>query len=330
MTVERKSLPVINVESLFEENPDSWGDVDRAIGDACEASGGFAVSGTPQPLRPVPAGIERLLSVFDLPQPVLDEIGKKEMRVDSKRSFRGYVMRRLGGFAYNEIFDIGPESPVSGPLIENIELLLETNAWPAQEPSPGWQNQMNGWFHRMEDFAVLLIRSMARYLQVDEVAAATRYQNSNSTFRLLRYPECPPGIEINKERDAMRTYCGREYPLIGSEHTDNGGISLLWQDQPGLQFRSPSGEWFDAHNTRDCFSVLLGEALQMQSSGRFVATPHRILGYGQIRQSAVFFLEPNLFSSVRAFSSDANDIKPLDSDTYAASMLETLRKTGRA
>jgi isopenicillin N synthase-like dioxygenase len=97
-----------------------------------------------------------------------------------------------------------------------------------------------------------------------------------------------------------------------------------------LQFRSPSGDWLDAHNTGDSFSVLPGEALQMQSCGRFVATPHRILGYGQIRQSVVFFLEPNLFSSIQAFSSDSNDIRPFDSDTYAASMLETLRKTGRA
>ena len=175
MTVERKSLPVINVESLFEEKPESWSVVDRAIGDACETSGGFTVSGMPQSLRPVSAGIERLLAVFDLRQPLLDEMGKKEMRVESKRSFRGYVMRRTGGFAYNEIFDIGPEPPICGPLVENIELLLETNVWPVIEPSPGWQNQMNGWFRRMEDFGVLLIRSIARYLQVDEIAAATRY-----------------------------------------------------------------------------------------------------------------------------------------------------------
>ena len=330
MSVEPETLPVINVEPLFEDNPAAWNTIDETIGNACATCAGFVVVGLPQSTRPEHTDIKKLLSIFDLPQPLLDGIGKKEMRSESKRSFRGYVARRTGGFAYNEIFDIGPEPPVSGPPINNIEVLIESNAWPAREPAPGWREQMINQYKQMEAHGIRLVRCLARYLGVDETAAAARYQNSNSTFRLLKYPERPAGIEIKGEKDAMRVHHGREYPLIGSEHTDNGGLTLLWQDRPGLQFQSPAGDWLDVPDIPDSFSILVGESLQSQSSNRIIATPHRILGRGQMRHSMAFFLEPNLFSSIRTFSKDSNEETPVDEDTYAASMLETLRKTGRA
>ncbi len=330
MVAEPETLPVINVEPLFDDNPAAWSPIDEAIGSACVTCAGFVVVGLPQSIQPEHDEIKKLLSVFDLPQQLLDEIGKKEMRSDSKCSFRGYVSRRSGGFAYNEIFDIGPEPSVSGPPINNIEVLIESNAWPAREPALGWRDQMINQYKQMEAFGIRLVRCLARYLGVDETTAAARYQNSNSTFRLLKYPERPPGIEIRGEKDAMRTHHGREYPLIGSEHTDNGGLTLLWQDRPGLQFQSPAGNWLDVPDIPDSISILVGESLQSQSSNQITATPHRILGRSQMRHSIVFFLEPNLFSSIRAFCKDSNEKPPVVEDTYATSMLETLRKTGRA
>lgn len=329
MDAEEKTLPVISVEALFAGDVSTSAELDRTIGKACEKSGGFVATGLPRSLRLNAAEIATLLSVFDLPQPLLDEVGKREICPGSKRSFRGYVMRRAGGFAYNEIFDVGPEPPVSGPPLENIELLIETNAWPARDPAAGWRDLVINHYRHMEAFALGVIRAVARYLDVDETAAVARYQHSNSTFRLLRYPERPPGITIRGEKDAMRQHHGREYPLIGSEHTDNGGLTLVWQDQPGLQLRSPAGAWLDLPDTSDGLSILVGESLQTQSSNRFTATPHRVLGQGQTRHSMVFFLEPGLYSSTRAFSSSPVEALPADEDTYAASMLATLRKTGR-
>ncbi len=330
MTVDQNVIPVINVEPLLGENSAAWTSIDQAIGEACEAFGGFVVVGLPKPLRPEIAEFRKLLSVFDLPQPILSEIGKREMRPESQRSLRGYVARLSGGFAYNEIFDVGPEPPVDGPPIKDIQLLTETNAWPQKEPAPGWRDEVIRQYRQLESFCIQLVLSFARYLNVNETAAAARYQNSNSTFRLLKYPERPPGIEIRGEMDAVRVHCGREYSLIGSEHTDNGGLTLLWQDQPGLQFQTPSGVWLDVPVISEGFAVLLGESLETQSSQRFLATPHRILGHRHIRHSMVFFLEPGLFSSTQPFSKDSFEQSPLEENTYAASLVETLRKTGRA
>ena len=185
MAANRTPLPMIDIEALFDDSPEKWTPVDQAIGKAAETFGGFVVIGLPAPLRPEASAIRKLLTFFDLPQPVLDAMGKREMCPASKRSLRGYVDRRTGGFAYNEIFDIGPERPVSGPALENIELLTETNAWPSKEPAPNWREDMITRFGQMEELGIRIICALARFLNVDVKAAATRYQNSSSSLRLL-------------------------------------------------------------------------------------------------------------------------------------------------
>jgi len=171
---------------------------------------------------------------------------------------------------------------------------------------------------------------MARYLKVNENAAAARYKNNNATFQIMNYPERPAGLVVQGETDATRMHNGIERPLIASEHRDNGGLSLSWQDEPGLQFQTPAGDWLDVPNTPGGISVHLSETLETQASHRFAATPHRVLDYGKLRRSIVFFFEPGLFSSTTAFSHEEIEAPVADEDTYAASLLETLRRTGRA
>ena len=227
------------------------------------------------------------------------------MRADSKLTVRGYLNRSKGGFAFGEQFDLGPEKPMQGPKIDGIEMLLNENAWPSQEPEPGWQKQIINHFETMESIGLVIMGSIARYLGVSDVAAIKRYQNSSSTLRFLKYPERPDHIEINGETGAMREVDGREVPLVASEHTDNCGLTFQWQDEPGLQIQTPEGEWLGIPNIRNGFSVHLGETLETQSSGRMPATPHRVYSTGKTRHSMVYFLEPNLFGSIKPFSTDS-------------------------
>jgi isopenicillin N synthase-like dioxygenase len=330
MMSKQKLTPSINVGPLFESKCEAWISVDRSIGEACESRGGFVITGLPPLLIQEDTSLEKFFKIFDLPEPVLYDIAKREMRPDSKLTVRGYVNRDKGGFAYGEQFDLGPEQPIRGPEIDGIDMLINTNAWPSQEPSPGWREELIEHFQRMESLGIIIMRSIARYLGADESAAAKRYENSSSTLRFLRYPKRPDHIEIRGEKGAMRVIEGREVPLVASEHTDNGGLTFQWQDEPGLQIQTTDGEWHGIPNIRDGFSVHLGESLQTQSSGRMRATPHRVYNTGKTRQSMVFFLEPNLFGSVKPFSTGPNDSYKTDEDTYAASMIDTLRRTGRA
>lgn len=320
--------PIINIAPLFDNEPVAWAAVDQSIGEACEQTGGFVVTGLPL-LRDV-TQIENFFRIFDLPKLVLYDIAKREMRADSNLTVRGYLNRDKGGFAYGEQFDLGSEEPICGPDIDGIDMLINANAWPSQELVPGWRVETIEHFRQMESLGIMIIRSIARYLGSDEFGAAKRYENSSSTLRFLRYPERPANISIKGEKGAMRVVDGCEVPLVASEHTDNGGLTFQWQDEPGLQIQTPNGTWLGIPNIRDGFSVHLGETIESQTSGRMRATPHRVYSTGKTRQSMVFFSEPNLFGSIKPFGTRPNEQCANNEDTYAASMINTLRATGRA
>ena len=328
MTDQKMMTPAIDVAPLFDSNPDVWVPVDRLIGEACQRKGGFVVTGLP-PLQQN-FSFERFFRIFELPDPVLYDIAKREMRPDSRLTMRGYLNRDKGGFAYGEQFDLGPEGQLRGPEIDGIDMLLNENAWPSSEPYPGWQEEIIKHFKQMESIGCVIIGSIARYLEVNDHAAIKRYQNSSSILRFLKYPERPEHIEIGGETGAMRVVDGSEVPLVASEHTDNGGLTFQWQDEPGLQIKTPEEKWLGIPNIRDGFSVHLGETLETQSLGRVSATPHRVYSTGKTRQSMVFFLEPNFFGSTEQFSKGQSEQRPSNENTYAASMVKALRKTGRA
>ena len=328
MADQQMMTPTVDVAPLFDSNPDVWVPVDRLIGEACLRKGGFVVTGLPLPQQNF--SFESFFKIFELPDPVLYDIAKREMRPDSKLTVRGYLNRNEGGFAYGEQFDLGTEESMSGPDIDGIEMLINANAWPSLEPEPDWREGIIKHFQYMESIGLVIIGSIARYLGANDLAAIKRYQNSSSTLRFLRYPERPEHIEIRGEKGAMRVVDGCEVPLVASEHTDNGGLTFQWQDEPGLQIQTPESEWLGIPNIRDGFSVHLGETLETQSSGRVRATPHRVYSTGKTRQSMVFFLEPNLFGSIKPFANEPSESRPSNEDTYAASMIRTLRKTGRA
>lgn len=62
--------------------------------------------------------------------------------------------------------------------------------------------------------------------------------------------------------------------------------------------------------------------IESMTEDRFQATPHRVLGKGNARQSIGFFLEPNLHGSVKPFTTAENEPLSADEDTYAAALLQ--------
>ncbi|RFU32285.1 hypothetical protein B7463_g4065, partial [Scytalidium lignicola] len=77
------------------------------------------------------------------------------------------------------------------------------------------------------------------------------------------------------------------------EHTDSGSVTLLFQQQAGLEVLSPTGEWVKAPCMKDCILVNLGDALSFWSGNQLKATLHRVtfdgLPYDQERQSIAYF-----------------------------------------
>jgi len=85
-----------------------------------------------------------------------------------------------------------------------------------------------------------------------------------------------------------------------SEHSDYGTLTLLFQDQyPGLQVKSPSGDWISAKPIPGTILVNIGDLLELWTGGKFPATRHRVIIPEEERlksvprQSIVFFLHPD-------------------------------------
>ncbi|MEM7116940.1 MAG: 2OG-Fe(II) oxygenase family protein [Chloroflexota bacterium] len=304
-------IPTIDVSSLFAGPSPARTEVDQAIGHALQTYQSFMAIGLPDDLRPDAVKMKQLFALFQQSDDVLIPMGTVRVNPNSDRTYRGYSLYGRG----NRQYDVGPEPTVAGPAIKDIERLVEPNVFPPEGAMPGWREAMLNYFRSMENFSKLVVGALARFLEVSEASAVARYDQSNSTLRIIEYPTMP-GDSATTE--------------IGGQHTDNCGISLLWQDAPGLQMRAPDGQWHDIADRPEGISVHMGEALETQSNGRLHATPHRVMSHGVERHSIAFFLEPGLFASVKPFSLSDHETPCAPEDSYAASLIETLRKTGRA
>ena len=321
MSEKTNPIPIIDVAPLFEGPSAARDAVDQEIGQACETMSSFMAVGLPHELKPDTTKMKKFFTLFDQPDEIKVHMGNRRVNPNSDRGYRGFA-RSSENPDGQQYFDMGPEPPVDAPPIEGIKAAIEPNVWPPEEAMPGWTEGMINYFKVMEEFSILIIGSIARYLHVSEQAATKRYEESNSTLRLLYYPD--------QETDRFQDDNGVTRPEIARKHTDNDGLALIWEEAKGLQLQTPAGDWNYIPVVPEAFSVHLGDALETQTSGRMLATPHRVLGQGVKRRSIVFFLEPGLFGSIRPFSmEDVEAGTPLE-DTYAASILHTLRRSGRA
>jgi len=88
-------------------------------------------------------------------------------------------------------------------------------------------------------------------------------------------------------------------------HTDYGCLTLLAADGvPGLEVQGREGAWHVVTAAPGCLVINFGEMLQMWTSGRVVATPHRVRGSAQERISVPMFFNPNHDTNVAPIGSD--------------------------
>jgi isopenicillin N synthase-like dioxygenase len=111
-------------------------------------------------------------------------------------------------------------------------------------------------------------------------------RNSVSTLRLLHYPAPGPPNPPQQE-------------LCCTPHTDSGLLTLLHQDSTGgLEVKNSAGAWIPAPYVPGSLVVNIGDLMAQMSSGRFVATEHRVRSAGRERYSVPFFCEPGVDAMV--------------------------------
>ena len=289
-------VPVVDASCLFVNGGASGADataaVDSAIGAALASAGACVLTGIPEEVTVGPAKAERLFSVFDLPLDALDEV--------SGRGLWGYS----AGLSWAKSWNAGPPLPSPRPgtwdldahvftptALADADAHFQPNVWPEERALPGWRAAMEAHHAALDRLGTTCVRSLARWLEVDEEEAARPWRENLSTLRPLKYTAPPADHDDSSEP-----------LLVFPEHRDNGtGLSILWSSAPGLEMQSPAGEWLAVPVVANSVSLHVGKGLELLSGGRLRATPHRVVATAHNRLSLGFFFCPH----------PGNEVKPL-------------------
>lgn len=270
--------------------------VARRIGEACEATGFFAVVGHGVPQETVAALRSAAYAFFDLP---LEQ--KLQVKRPKPEQNRGYIMTgdetlaRLAGNAtppdYKELFAIGPFD-IDGSRYYTVPEAYPSfapNLWPKRpsELAPA----LKSYWRAVEALANTIAEGFALALGLDADWFRPRIDRNTSQLRIMHYPvqQTPP-------------IPGQ---LRAGEHTDLGMMTILCADNDvgGLQVRDRDGEWIDVPVFEDAFLVNLGDMMMRWTNDRWVSTPHRVINppseaRNSRRLSIGYFFGPNYDASL--------------------------------
>jgi isopenicillin N synthase-like dioxygenase len=178
----------------------------------------------------------------------------------------------------NEAFFCKRERSADDPLLRSGRRFVGPNRWPGH--LPGFRENVIAYTDAMDALTrrVLPVAAVALDLAPDAFDAA--FTDSQFTFRLTHYPPVPAAPN--------------QFGI--APHTDANFLTFLAQtDVPGLQVRTPSGEWLDVPYLPNSYAVNSGDMLHRWTNGRVKSTPHRALPpVGRHRYAIPFFLGPHI------------------------------------
>ena len=254
------------------------------------------------------------LEVFDLPLARRRAMTTAMIEHGHPNWYRGYWPCTPERVLQNDFYDVGPAVPDPGPELPDIDVLTEPTPWPDPEPRPGWSKTVRAHYAHLNRIAQAMILSIGRSAGFDDAVIHDRFDGTHSTLRFLNYHEGAASPQAAP--DGATLSAGR--------HTDASGLSLLWQDSPGLQAEGQDGIWRDIPKVANAISVHVGDVMTAMTNGAVPGTPHRVLSCKGPRRSVGFFLEPRLSAPVTSANILDADISP--SDTYAWQLLSTFAK----
>ena len=276
------AIPIIDVADMLDGSSGALDTTARQVHDALTEVGFFVVTGHDVPQALVARTFAEAERFHD--QPVA---GKLALKMNEHNN--GYMA--LGRYAVwtsdvnrndkpdlNEAFFIKRERGPDDPLLRSGRRLVGPNQWPDEAALPGFRAHVLEYVDAIDDLARRLLPAVAVGLDLPPGFFDAAFTDSHFSFRLSHYPPVP--AEANQFGIAP--------------HTDANFMTFLAQTEvPGLQVRTPSGEWLDVPYVPGSFAVNAGDMLYRWSNGRFLSTPHRALPpVGRHRYAIPFFLGP--------------------------------------
>jgi isopenicillin N synthase-like dioxygenase len=311
------SIPLIDVAPLFGPDSPARAQADEGILAAARDSGFMVLSGVP-PSVPLGGAVRReLLRVFDLPDEAKRRLWRRASAPENPNVYRGYFPISAG--VIKEGIDIGPANPVRG---KRGDALTEPTPLPEEGALPGWRERVREVFAGLDGVGAMLMRALARGLDLPEATFDAAFRGGISTLRMIRYPAWPELAE--RYGLALRPAGPGQYD-IGGEHVDSGFVTLLQQHEVGgLQARGPDGGWIDVPHVEGTLVVNFGKLLQRWTGGRIRATEHRVLGNDSPRCSIPFFYEPRVDARIEPLEID--DADPFEPFNYGDHVWEAMSK----
>ncbi|XP_066297175.1 uncharacterized protein [Branchiostoma lanceolatum] len=168
--------------------------------------------------------------------------------------------------------------------------LTEGQTWPAEVSQ--FEPVMMDFYNSCHELARRLLEIIGKGLAIKNVDSfldkfkwvgkqAVGKGRNGTNLRSLRYPPVPGVVKENQIR------CG--------EHTDFGCLSLLFQDNPGLEVVNLEGEYVPAKPIPDTCLVNIADTLQRWSADKLKSTRHRVVmpeseeERRRVRRSLAFF-----------------------------------------
>jgi isopenicillin N synthase-like dioxygenase len=196
------------------------------------------------------------------------------------------------------------------------------NVWPAEVPD--LQAAATEAYQTLEGAGQVLLRAIARYLNLDEHYFDARVRHGNSIIRAIHYypianPEAVPD-------DAVRA----------AEHGDINLITLLMgASAEGLEVLRRDGTWVPITALPEQIVVNVGDMLARLTNDRLTSTIHRVVNppkekMKQPRYSIPFFMHPRADTDLTCLNScvSAEHPKRYEDTTAGAFLEERLREIG--
>ncbi len=147
---------------------------------------------------------------------------------------------------------------------------------------PGFRDAVQDYMTALTGLGHKLMASIGRGLGIGDSYFVDRYTgNPTALFRIFNYPA------------TSRLLTGLDTHWGVAEHTDEGLLTLVKQDDVGGLQVEHAGRWLEVPEVPDSFVINIGGTLEHLTNGRYVSAPHRVRNDStRDRLSMPFFFDP--------------------------------------
>ncbi len=286
------TVPLIDIAPFLEGSPAGRRKVARAVADACEDIGFFAITG--HGVSPDVINRLRRLSheFFELPEA---EKAKAIHPVPGTprghRIFAGEALGKTTGADapadFKEFYHFSRDDWPDDNYHcgEEGRRYFIPNIWPVRPA--GLADAAMDFYRETEKLSFIMMRIAALALDLPEDFFQDKLNEHVTAMRINHYPAELPAAAAGQIR--------------AGAHTDYGLMTLLMGEQApgGLEVRTRSGDWIKVETRPEIFVINVGDLLMRWTNDIWVSNSHRVVNppsgtkLSQGRISIGFFQQPN-------------------------------------